>query len=674
MSQAAPTIEEIFHAALEIDGPQDRSAFLDRHCNDPELLRRVERLLALDAQTNSFLEAPALMPTLNAAGLPLVVEPPGTPIGPYTLIEPIGEGGMGTVYLADQTDPVRRQVALKVIKPGMDSRQVIARFAAERQALALMDHPNIAKVHDAGTTAAGRPYFVMELVPGLPINEYCDRKKLPIRERLELFILVCRALQHAHQKGIIHRDLKPSNVLVAEVDGVGVPKVIDFGVAKALGDPLTDHTYHTEIHQFVGTPLYMSPEQAVPGALDVDSRGDIYSLGVLLYELLCGTTPLDKATLNQAPFHELQRILREQFPTRPSLRLSTLGDSQATVAANRGTDIRRLERTLNGELDWITMKTLEKDRNRRYDTANDLAADLLRHLTGQPVVARPPSATYHFRKFASRNRAALITTALVAFTLVLATALSLWQAVRATRAEAIAAASAEETGLVLEYLVNDVFGAAAPERLQGKSPSLQDMLKIGEAAIPARFGRRPAAEATARIALGRAYYDLGRYIEARPQFRRAAALRAEQFGPEHPKTLEAEALLIWAICPPYADMGPPHDEVEHLARHVLDSSRRVFGPSHPRTLVAMTSAGPRTRAKYAASQRLPEINSNVAFFPLRRRSHGNAREGQRGRSPGRCFRGPRRSDSTARTRPPRNPSDVTHPRQCPGRGRVLGRK
>jgi probable HAF family extracellular repeat protein len=394
----------IFNEALDLDTPHDRAAYLDRACaSDPDLRARVETLLAAHGRAGGFLESPAVVPTadLDSRG---PVEGVGTVIGPYTLMEPLGEGGMGVVYEADQTRPVRRKVALKVIKPGMDSKQVVARFEAERQALALMDHPNIAKVHDAGTTPGGRPYFVMELVRGIPITDYCDRETLSIPERLELFVRVCRAVQHAHQKGVIHRDLKPTNILVTLHDGVPVPKVIDFGVAKATGQALTDKTIHTGFTQMVGTPLYMSPEQAELSGLDIDTRSDIYSLGVLFYELLTGTTPFESETLKRAAFDEMRRIIREEEPQRPSLRLSSLGEDLTTVSARRATDPRRLNREVRGELDWIAMKALDKDRRRRYETANDLAADVVRHLNNQPVEACPPSKLYHLQKFLRRHR------------------------------------------------------------------------------------------------------------------------------------------------------------------------------------------------------------------------------------------------------------------------------
>ena len=364
------------------------------------------------------------------------MEGPGTVIGPYKLLEQIGEGGMGIVYMAEQTQPVRRKVALKIIKPGMDTKQVIARFEAERQALAMMDHPNIAKVLDAGATESGRPYFVMELVRGIPITEYCDQHRLPIHERLDLFMQVCQAVQHAHQKGIIHRDIKPTNVLVTSLDGVPLPRVIDFGIAKATGQSLTDKTLFTGFAQLIGTPLYMSPEQAELSAVDVDTRSDIYSLGVLLYELLTGTTPFDQDTFRTAALDEVRRIIREDEPPKPSTRLSALGATLTTVSDNRQTDARKLNRSLRGELDWIVMKALEKDRSRRYETASGLARDVERYLAGDPVEAGPPSGWYRLRKFARRNRVVLTATVLVALALIAGTTVSVWQAILARRARA----------------------------------------------------------------------------------------------------------------------------------------------------------------------------------------------------------------------------------------------
>jgi len=435
--------EDIFLEAVERPTPSERADFLARACgDDPALRDRIEGLIASHEQAGTFLEG-ALFDPSASAGAPLV-EGPGTRIGPYELVKAIGEGGMGTVYLAEQARPVRRRVALKVIKPGMDSRQVIARFEAERQALAMMDHPNIARVLDAGTTEAGLPYFVMDLVDGIPITDYCDRARLSVAERLELFGSVCRAVQHAHQKGVIHRDLKPSNVLVTLVDGAAVPKVIDFGVAKAIGDPLIEGTLLTGVQQIVGTPLYMSPEQAGISGMDVDTRSDVYSLGVLLYELLTGTTPIDRESFRKAADDEIRRVVREQDPPTPSNRLSTLGETLLAVSGNRQSDPRRLGHTLRGELDWVVMKALEKDRGRRYESAGDFAADLSRYLADRPVEARRPSRAYLLRKFVRRNRGRVAALGLiVGLGMALAVAVG-WQAAeRAARRAETAGAVAQ---------------------------------------------------------------------------------------------------------------------------------------------------------------------------------------------------------------------------------------
>ena len=364
---------------------------------------------------------------------------PARSIGPYKLLEQIGEGGMGTVWMAQQTEPVKRLVAVKLIKAGMDSKQVIARFEAERQALALMDHPNIARVLDAGTTSAGRPYFVMELVKGVPITKYCDEHHLTPRQRLELFIPVCQAVQHAHQKGIIHRDLKPSNVLVALYDGKPVPKVIDFGVAKAAGQQLTDKTLVTGFGAIVGTLEYMSPEQAEINQLDIDTRSDIYSLGVLLYELLTGSTPFSRKELEKAGMLEMLRVIREEEPPKPSTQLST-AEGLPTLAANRGTEPAKLTKLVRGELDWIVMKALEKDRNRRYETANGFAMDVQRYLADEPVQACPPSAGYRLRKFVRRNKGRVAASVALAAVLIAGGGAVMAVQARADRERAAAAA------------------------------------------------------------------------------------------------------------------------------------------------------------------------------------------------------------------------------------------
>src|SRR5262245_53715194 len=407
MKPTVPQIESILAAAVELGSEVERRQFVERACaGDIELRRRVEELIDNHFRAGNFLAS--LAPHTVATVEELVGERPGSVIGAYKLLEQIGEGGFGVVFLAEQTQPVRRKVALKVLKPGMDSRQVVARFEAERQALALMDHPHIAHILDGGATASGRPYFVMELVRGIPLTDFCDRNRLPVRPRLGLFVSVCQAVQHAHQKGIIHRDLKPSNVLVTLHDGTPVPKVIDFGIAKAMGQQLTDKTLFTHFAQMVGTPLYMSPEQAGLSGLDVDTRSDVYSLGVLLYELLTGTTPFHKERFQEAGYDEMRRILREEEPPRPSTRIGTLGQAAVAVSANRNSDAKRLSRLFRGELDWIAMKALEKDRNRRYESASAFAADVQRYLHDEPVLACPPSAWYRLKKFARRHGGALV--------------------------------------------------------------------------------------------------------------------------------------------------------------------------------------------------------------------------------------------------------------------------
>jgi WD40 repeat protein/serine/threonine protein kinase len=447
---------EIFAGALEKTDSQARHAFLDVACaGDAELRGRVEALLTEEAGVGTFLETPIVAAPEGHAGADSLlstivippIEKPGDKIGRYKILQQIGEGGCGVVYMAEQEEPVRRRVALKVIKLGMDTRSVIARFEAERQALAMMDHPNIARVFDAGATETGRLYFVMELVRGIRITDYCDENHLPAEERLKLFILVCQAIQHAHQKGIIHRDIKPSNVLVMSKDGIPEPKVIDFGIVKAIEQRLTDKTLFTEFQAFIGTPAYMSPEQAGMSGLDIDTRSDVYALGVLLYELLTGKTPFDAQTMLQAGLDECRRTIREEEPVRPSTRVATLLDADLTTTARkRRSEGMKLIKLLRGDLDWIVMKCLEKDRSRRYATANALAADIQRCLSGEPVMARPPSQLYRLQKLARRRRGVFTAVAIITVAILTGAGISLSEAVRATRAEKRALlAQAQET-------------------------------------------------------------------------------------------------------------------------------------------------------------------------------------------------------------------------------------
>jgi serine/threonine protein kinase/tetratricopeptide (TPR) repeat protein len=444
-------MERIFWAAQALASAEERARYLDQACgHDAELRAGVEELLAAYPKAEGFLEPPAGRgptepPAPRQDSASESTEGPGTRIGRYKLLELIGEGGMGTVWLAEQREPVQRLVALKIIKAGMDSRQVLARFEAERQALALMDHPNIARVFDGGTTAGSRPYFVMELVKGVPITRYCDEHRLTPRERLELFLPICQAIQHAHQKGIIHRDIKPANVLVAPYDGRPVPKVIDFGVAKAVGQRLTERTLFTSLGAVVGTLEYMSPEQAELNNQDVDTRSDIYALGVLMYELLTGTTPLSRERLKQVAFTDVLRLIREEEPPRPSTRLTDSKETLAGVAAVRHTEPARLVKTVRGELDWIVMKALEKDRNRRYETANGLATDVQHYLADEPVQACPPTVGYRLRKLVRRNKGPMLAVGLVLLVLVAGIIGTTWGLVRAdkARADAVAAQLAE---------------------------------------------------------------------------------------------------------------------------------------------------------------------------------------------------------------------------------------
>jgi hypothetical protein len=483
-----------------------------------------------------------------------LTEKPGDSIGHYKLLQRIGEGGCGVVYVAEQTEPMRRRVALKIIKLGMDTRQIVGRFEAERQALALMDHPNIAKVLDAGATESGRPFFVMELVRGIKITEYCDQHKMAPADRLRLFVQVCHAIQHAHQKGIIHRDIKPSNILVTLHDGVPVPKVIDFGIAKATQGELTDKTVYTQFQQFIGTPAYMSPEQAEMSGLDMDTRSDIYSLGVLLYELLTGRTPFDQKQLLEAGLDGMRRIIRETEPVRPSTRISSLqAEDRTSTASHCQTEAPRLVHLLRGDLDWVVMKCLEKDRTRRYETANALVMDLRRYLGGEPVIARPPSNWYRFQKAVRRNKLAFAGAGAVTAALVLATAVSAWQAVRATHAETIArrdrdaaAAARQQAEAINRFLTEDLLFQAAPDKnARERKVTMEEVLDRAARNLDQNLeiAHQPEIKATLRLAVGNTYSKLGLLSEAERHLREALALRRTALGPSNVDTLAAQGAL-----------------------------------------------------------------------------------------------------------------------------------
>jgi serine/threonine protein kinase len=593
VSDPSEKAKSIFLEAIE-QAPERWPAFVERFCAGDEAVRAaVERLLLAQAAIGAFHEQ--TRPPRLAVEEPMR-ERAGAVIGPYKLMEQIGEGGMGLVFVAAQQEPVRRKVALKVIKPGMDTREVIARFEAERQVLALMDHPGIARVLDAGATESGRPYFVMELVKGVPITEYCDKHQLKPRERLELFVSVCQAVQHAHQKGIIHRDVKPTNILVSSHDGAPMVKVIDFGVAKALGRQLTEKTVYTGFVQMLGTPLYMSPEQAEMSGLDIDTRTDIYALGVLLYELLTGTTPFVEARFKEASFDEIRRIIREEEPPKPSTRLSTLAQAVETVSANRQSDPKRLGQLVRRELDWIVMKCLEKDRNRRYETASALAADVQRYLRDEPVLAGPPGAGYRIRKFVRRHRKPVLAAALVLFALVAGLAGTTWGLVRAE----IARQDAESARLAEGEARRQAAEQAKAETLQRARAEANEQRALEERRRAEEENR--IAEAVRRFLqfdllrqadvlfqadkLRRAGSDFE--IQDDPTVRElldraAAELTPEKIEAKFPGQRRVQAEILNTIGSTYLGVGDYPKAVNHLTR-ARDQIVQVLGPDHPRTL------------------------------------------------------------------------------------------
>ncbi len=612
----------VFDEAVEIASPDERRDYLERACADAPVLRqKVEALLSAYADASSFLESPPAPPG-DSMDLRPAAERPGTMIGRYKLLKQIGEGGMGVVWMAEQTQPVQRKVALKVIKPGMDSRQVVARFEAERQALAVMDHVNIARVLDGGATEAGLPYFVMELVHGVPITKYCDDNHLTPRERLELFVPVCQAIQHAHQKGIIHRDIKPSNVMVTLYDGKPVPKVIDFGVAKATEHKLSDRTLFTQYGMLVGTLEYMSPEQAETSAQGVDTRSDIFSLGVLLYELLTGSTPLTHERMKEAAHAELLRMIKEEEPPKPSTRLSDSGEALASISANRHTEPAKLAKLMRGDLDWILLKCLEKDRTRRYETANGLAVDILRHLHDEPVTAGAPSAGYRFRKFVKRNRAQVIAAGIVAGALVLGvvgtTSGMIWALNEKDRAIAektkATLAAESEAAAKVQAQENEKKAIAEAKRAKTIRLFVMTALRAGDAAMSGHAGGTEGAgqdmtilaamdnaikdidsgrfkddqetEAGLRVTIGTILMNNGRLLEAEPLMREALGTLRRVLGDEHRNTLASIGNLGQLL-----QAQGRLAEAEPYVREALETSRRVLGNEDPDTLAAINNMG-----------------------------------------------------------------------------------
>ena len=624
---------DIFLSAVEIHSSESRAAFIEEACRQDDSLRfRVDALLK-SHQEDSFLEPSVQGESADLTGITPVSEKPGAKIGRYKLLQQIGEGGCGVVYMADQEEPVRRRVALKIIKVGMDTKSVIARFEAERQALAMMDHPNIAKVFDAGATEAGRPYFVMELVRGVRITDYCDQASLSFRARLGLFMQVCHAIQHAHQKGIIHRDIKPSNILVTINDGAAVPKVIDFGIAKATnGARLTDKTVFTAFEQFIGTPAYMSPEQALMTSIDIDTRSDIYSLGVLLYELLTGKTPFDTGKLLAVGLDEMRRAIREKEPERPSTRLSALpGQELSTTAQSRGLDAPKLVSQLRGDLDWIVMKALEKDRARRYETAGGLAADLERHLQNEPVTAGRPSRLYRFQKLVRRNKLAFaaagaVTTALIAG-LTVSTILYLKE--NADRVRAVAAETRMRQALaearqqrdaalrqkqradeqaaiakaVKDFLQDDLIkqadSFAQTDRGFEARPDLtvKEALRRAAEKIGQRFTNQPLVEAEIQQTLGEALMGLGERKLVIPHYERALALRKQVLGSEDRRSLS----IMRGLARAYQDTGRFAESIRLFAE-TLKLNKAKLGADHPDTLMSMNNLA----SAYVAAGRTAE--------------------------------------------------------------------
>ena len=610
-------IKEIVAAAVERP-PNERQAYVNQVCQGDDTIRtEVESLLSAYESSLGLSGSEWTNQLVEAARI-------SKSIGPYRLIHKLGEGGMGQVWLAEQTAPVRRQVALKLLRAGIFDDSLLRRFNAEQQLLAIMDHPAIAKVFDAGTTPDGQPYFVMECVAGIAITNYCDLKKLTVRQRLDLFVRVCEGVQHAHQKAILHRDLKPSNILVVEVDGKPMPRIIDFGVAKPLTPYLSGETLHTRIGVFVGTPGYMSPEQADPRTRDMDTRADVYSLGVVFFQLLTGSLPFDVAQWKQQPPEDVLRHIRQDEPPPPSAKIGSDLDTLALRAKLRSTEPRQLVNALRGDLDWITMKALEKDRNRRYGTVSEFAADVTRHLNSEPVLARPARAVYRISKYIRRHHVAASVAVLI---VLLLTGFSVVQAVqlrRITRERDRADREAAAAKNVSDFLVG-LFRVSDPSEARGNSITAREILDQGRARIESNLTSQPELQARLMQTMGEVYESLGLYPKAQPLFQQVVEIRRRLLGPEHPDTLtsmdhvaenlerlghypEAESLARNALAIGRRALGPENEltvtamhtlasitlsegdyaEAEKLNRSALEIDDRIYGPEHPLTLTTKT--------------------------------------------------------------------------------------